>query len=160
MPDASPVEIRRVADREIHVTWSDGHRSVFPNKMLRERCPCAGCVHELTGRRLLDPRSVREDIRAEEIALVGRYAIRVRWSDGHGDRDLHVPAAPGVVPLRGLPRRAARLARGAVRALALSCWRRASAGLAAGRSRPCRFGTGSGSSRTPGSSSRARSRSA
>jgi DUF971 family protein len=82
--DASPVEIRRIEDRELHVTWADGHRSVFPNKMLRERCPCAGCVHELTGQRLLDPASVRPDIRADEIALVGRYAIRVRWSDGHG----------------------------------------------------------------------------
>ena len=76
MPDVSPVEIRRVEDRELHVSWDDGHRSVFPNKMLRERCPCAGCVHELTGQRLLDPGSVRADIRAEEISLVGRYAIR------------------------------------------------------------------------------------
>ena len=84
MPDATPVEIRRVDDREIRVTWSDSHLSVFQNKMLRERCPCAGCVHELTGQRLLDPRSIREDIRAEAIELVGRYAIRVRWSDGHG----------------------------------------------------------------------------
>jgi DUF971 family protein len=84
MPDTTPVEIRRVDDREIRVTWSDGHLSVFPNKMLRERCPCAGCVHELTGQRLLDPRSVRENIRAEAIELVGRYAIRARWSDGHG----------------------------------------------------------------------------
>ena len=84
MPDATPVEIRRVDDREIRVTWSDSHLSVFPNKMLRDRCPCAGCVHELTGQRLLDPRSVPEDIRAEAIELVGRYAIRVRWSDGHG----------------------------------------------------------------------------
>jgi len=84
MPDITPVEIRRVDDREIRVTWSDGHLSVFPNKTLRERCPCAGCVHELTGQRLLDPRSVREAIRAEAIELVGRYAIRVRWSDGHG----------------------------------------------------------------------------
>jgi ATP-binding protein involved in chromosome partitioning len=83
MSDATPVEIRRVEDREIHVTWADGRRSVFSNKGLRERCPCAGCVHELTGRRLLDPASVRPDIRADEIALVGRYAIRVRWSDGH-----------------------------------------------------------------------------
>jgi ATP-binding protein involved in chromosome partitioning len=83
MSDATPVEIRRVEDREIHVTWADGRRSVFSNKALRERCPCAGCVHELTGRRLLDPASVRPDIRADEIALVGRYAIRVRWSDGH-----------------------------------------------------------------------------
>jgi ATP-binding protein involved in chromosome partitioning len=84
MPDALPVEIRRSDNHEIHVTWSDGHQSVFPNKMLRERCPCAGCVHELTGQRLLDPRTVRPDIRAEEIQLVGRYAIRMHWSDGHG----------------------------------------------------------------------------
>ena len=84
MPDASPVEIRRTDDHEIHVSWADGHQSVFPNKTLRERCPCAGCVHELTGQRLLDPRTVRPDIRAEEIQLVGRYAIRIHWSDGHG----------------------------------------------------------------------------
>ena len=84
MSSASPVEIRRSDDHEIHVEWADGHRSVFPNKVLRERCPCAGCVHELTGERLLDPRTVCPDIRAEEIALVGRYAIRIRWSDGHG----------------------------------------------------------------------------
>jgi ATP-binding protein involved in chromosome partitioning len=83
MTSASPVEIRRVEEREIHVTWADGHRSVYSNRALRERCPCAGCVHELTGRRLLDPGSVRPDIRAEEITLVGRYAIRIRWSDGH-----------------------------------------------------------------------------
>jgi DUF971 family protein len=83
MSDVTPVEIRRVEGREIHVTWPDGHRSVFSNKALRERCPCAACVHELTGARLLDPASVRADIRADEIALVGRYAVRIRWSDGH-----------------------------------------------------------------------------
>jgi DUF971 family protein len=83
MSVGTPVEIRRVGDREIHVTWADGARSVLPNRVLRERCPCAACVHEITGQRLLDPASVRDDIRAEEITLVGRYAIRIRWSDGH-----------------------------------------------------------------------------
>ena len=83
MSSTSPVEIRRSEDHEILVAWADGHRSVYPTKMLRELCPCAGCVHELTGQRLLDPRTVRPDIRADEIALVGRYAIRIRWSDGH-----------------------------------------------------------------------------
>jgi len=127
MSDASPVEIRRIEDREIHVSWSDGHRSVFPNKMLRERCPCAGCVHELTGQRLLDPRSVRADIRAAEIALVGRYAIRVRWSDGH---------ATGIYTFQKLGGELYR-----------------SQGLTP-------RGAGSVSSRSEGSSSRARSRSA
>jgi DUF971 family protein len=81
--DAMPVEVRRVEEREIHVRWADGHRSVFPNVGLRRACPCAQCVHELTGARLLDPASVPADVRAEAIALVGRYAMRVRWSDGH-----------------------------------------------------------------------------
>jgi ATP-binding protein involved in chromosome partitioning len=79
----SPTEIRRVDDRELHVTWADGHRSVFANRWLRQACPCAMCVDELTGRRLLDPASVGPDVRAEEISLVGRYAIRIRWSDRH-----------------------------------------------------------------------------
>ena len=81
---AVPVEIRRIDDRELHVTWADGHRTVYANKVLRETCPCAGCVDELTGRRTLDPTRVRPDIRADAITLVGRYAIQIRWSDGHG----------------------------------------------------------------------------
>lgn len=81
--EATPVEIRRVDDREVHVTWADGHRTVYTNKYLREACPCAACVNELTGDRVLNPRSVRPDIRADEIALVGRYAVKFRWSDGH-----------------------------------------------------------------------------
>ena len=64
--------------------------------MLRERCPCAGCVHELTGQRLLDPKSVRPDIRADEIELVGRYAIRIRWSDRHSTGIYTFQQAPRV----------------------------------------------------------------
>lgn len=80
---AVPIEIRRVENREVHIVWSDGHRTVFGNKALRERCPCAACVNEFTGQRMLDPRSVRPDVRADEISLVGRYAIKIRWSDRH-----------------------------------------------------------------------------
>ena len=81
--ESMPVEIRRVEGCLVHVTWADGHRSVYANRQLREACPCAGCVNELTGERMLDPASVRPDIRADEISLVGRYAIKIRWSDGH-----------------------------------------------------------------------------
>jgi len=80
---ATPVDIRRVENREIHILWADGHRTVFTNRFLRQTCPCAGCVSELTGERVLRPESVRPDVRAEEISLVGRYAIQIRWSDGH-----------------------------------------------------------------------------
>ena len=78
-----PVEIRRVENREVHILWADGHRTVFTNKYLRENCPCAACVNEFTGERVLRPESIRSEIRAEEISLVGRYAVQFRWSDGH-----------------------------------------------------------------------------
>ena len=81
--ETTPVEIRRAEDRELQITWADGHRTVLANRLLRQSCPCARCVNELTGERMLDPASVPPDIRASEISLVGRYAVKVRWSDGH-----------------------------------------------------------------------------
>jgi DUF971 family protein len=37
----------------------------------------------MTDRPLLDPSTVPDDIRASAISLVGSYAIRIDWSDGH-----------------------------------------------------------------------------
>lgn len=80
--ETTPVEVPRVEDRELHVTWADGHKSMFPNPYLRENCACA-CVNELTGEKMLIPKSIPANIRAVEISLVGRYAVQFRWSDGH-----------------------------------------------------------------------------
>lgn len=37
----------------------------------------------MTGRPLLDPTTVPQDVEAVSIRLVGSYAIRIDWSDGH-----------------------------------------------------------------------------
>ena len=50
---------------------------------LRRACPCAVCVDEMTGKRLLDPARVPEDVRARHYSRVGRYAVQFSWSDGH-----------------------------------------------------------------------------
>ena len=81
--DTPPTEIRRVNDREIQIIWTDGHQTVLTNVFLREHCQCAACVHELTGQKLIKPGSIPQTLRAEAITLVGRYAISIRWSDGH-----------------------------------------------------------------------------
>ena len=47
------------------------------------RCPCAGCVDELTRMSRLEPEMVPEDIYLTAIHYVGRYAIRFVWSDRH-----------------------------------------------------------------------------
>ncbi|MCA1626453.1 MAG: DUF971 domain-containing protein [Acidobacteria bacterium] len=50
---------------------------------MRRVCPCAHCVNEMTGERVLRPESVADDLTIENMELVGRYAITFRWSDGH-----------------------------------------------------------------------------
>jgi DUF971 family protein len=68
---------------EVRILWPGGPEVTIPPKLLRDRCPCAGCVEEGTGRKLLDPATIPEDIRPEGVDAVGNYAIQIRWSDGH-----------------------------------------------------------------------------
>jgi DUF971 family protein len=79
----TPVEIDRSAMTEIRIRWADGHESVYAARRLRQMCPCAECVDEVSGVRILDPDSVPEDIQALAARLVGRYAVEFDWSDGH-----------------------------------------------------------------------------
>ncbi len=79
----TPVEISRANQHDVKIRWQDGHESIYPARTLRLACPCAGCVDEVTGRRRLIARSVPEDVHPLKIEAVGRYAITIRWSDGH-----------------------------------------------------------------------------
>ena len=85
--DAKPVhipgEIGRTNLNDITVKWQDGHESLYPARVLRLACPCAGCVDEITGERRLTAAMVPEDVKPLGIQLVGRYAITIQWSDGH-----------------------------------------------------------------------------
>ncbi len=67
----------------IHVSWDDGKISKVPAVQLRLDCPCASCIDEWTGAKLLDPTRIRSDVRPVAMEPVGNYAVQVRWSDGH-----------------------------------------------------------------------------
>ncbi len=82
-PRYIPTEIRQAGPRRLAVSWADGAESVYDVRELRLLCGCAHCVDEWTGEDRLDPASVPEDVRPVQIERVGRYAIQVRWSDGH-----------------------------------------------------------------------------
>jgi DUF971 family protein len=82
MPTPAKVLENRAA-RELQITWSDGHVSRYHYRTLRLHCPCAVCVHEWTGEKLLDVSRVPADILPKEIIQVGAYALRFTWSDGH-----------------------------------------------------------------------------
>ena len=79
----TPSAIRQAGPDTLAITWQDGHESVYPVRALRLACSCAVCVDEWTGEERLDPASVPEDVRPVKIEPVGRYALQIRWSDGH-----------------------------------------------------------------------------
>ena len=77
-----PQAIHR-ADDAVTITWAQDHVGVYRARDLRLACPCAACVEEMSGRPLLDPARVPDDVAPLRISLVGAYAIRIDWSDGH-----------------------------------------------------------------------------
>jgi ATP-binding protein involved in chromosome partitioning len=82
-PAPAPYAINR-RDDGLLVEWDDrGTQTFYPARALRLACPCAGCREEMTGRNILDPATVPDDIRPIALALVGAYGLKVTWSDGH-----------------------------------------------------------------------------
>ncbi len=79
----TPSEIRQSGPRELAIRWADGAQSIYAVRTLRLACTCAQCVDEWTGVGRLDPSTVPEDVHPLQISGVGRYAIQIRWSDGH-----------------------------------------------------------------------------
>ncbi len=67
----------------IRVEWKDRHRSIYPHRFLRLRCPCAHCVDEWTRVPRLDPETVPQNVQAVDYMMVGNYAIEFLWSDTH-----------------------------------------------------------------------------
>lgn len=75
--------MRKVGDDEFLVLWEDGHRSLYRNDYLRFQCPCAGCLDEWTGKRLITQERIAPAVKILETIPTGHYAVRFRWSDGH-----------------------------------------------------------------------------
>lgn len=78
-----PREIKHEDDFTLKITWGDGRECRFSAAELRRACPCAQCVNEWTGQRVLKPENVHEDLQISDLSVVGRYALNFRWSDGH-----------------------------------------------------------------------------
>ena len=79
-----PSAINRLDDAaQLEVQWPDEVTSIICYRGLRLACGCAHCVDEWTGKPLLNPADVAADVCIEKISLVGNYAIRIAWSDGH-----------------------------------------------------------------------------
>ncbi len=84
MTDA-PENIRaHQGEQVLELSWEGMPAARLPYRYLRGECPCASCRNEWTGARILDPASIRPDLKLEAMEPVGNYAIRFAWNDGHG----------------------------------------------------------------------------
>ena len=82
-PAIEPREISKESDSRLRITWADGTVCQFEAAALRRSCPCAQCVNEWTGQRVLKPETISEELTISDLSIVGRYALNFRWSDGH-----------------------------------------------------------------------------
>lgn len=72
----------------LRITWLDDHISTYELRWLRANCPCATCREERRANALdtdelklmSGPLPSAEIVGAE---LVGNYAVRFTWADGH-----------------------------------------------------------------------------
>lgn len=111
-PATEPVDIELDRANELRIRWADGHLSVLPLPLLRRSCPCATCRsdREQQARGSLpgaqSPAPQAEMAVAEAAELVGQYALRIIWKDGHGtgiyDYELLRSLCPGETDLEPL----------------------------------------------------------
>ncbi len=79
-----PSNIRALqAEQILEVTWPDGRVHRMEYRTIRSQCPCASCRDEWTGERILDPASIRSDLKLVGMENVGTYAVQFAWNDGH-----------------------------------------------------------------------------
>ncbi len=79
----SPTSYERGDDGQLHLEWQNGATDKLEPYLLRLSCPCAMCVDENTGKRILDPKQILLDVGIGDVQPVGKYAIALNFSDGH-----------------------------------------------------------------------------
>mgnify|MGYP002641644832 CR=1 FL=1 len=83
-----PAKLDLKKDEALIVTWQDGHTSIYPIDYLRKMSPSAD-MRELRDQMAKNPLTVLPSggsegpVVAVSAELVGRYAMKISFSDGH-----------------------------------------------------------------------------
>jgi DUF971 family protein len=67
------------------ISWEGGHHSSYSGERLRWACPCAECRGEagIPGRLARINSLAPNELRIQDVALVGQYALQIAFENGH-----------------------------------------------------------------------------
>ncbi len=71
------------------IEWNSKEKFAVPYFQIRYHCPCAVCVDEHTGKRVLKQEDLDPLVKPTGVRLVGRYAVQIDWSDSHSTGMFH-----------------------------------------------------------------------
>ncbi|MDE2998709.1 MAG: DUF971 domain-containing protein [Gemmatimonadota bacterium] len=92
MNDRTGIPVRIDVNRdagEMEIEWRGGRIDSLPLSVLRRWCPCALCSDRREqlarggGLHMLTPEERDATADVTDVVPVGRYAIQIRWGDGH-----------------------------------------------------------------------------
>jgi DUF971 family protein len=76
-------EIWQIDERTLGISWTDDRSQTYDVVSLRKSCPCAVCIDENTGKKILRDEDISDGVRPNKIQSVGRYALTIAFDDGH-----------------------------------------------------------------------------
>ncbi len=101
--DPASVDISK--SQGISIVWTDGHKSQFELTYLRDACPCATCSNAhgtstpQAGTASSNPFVMyKAKPKIQDIEMVGRYAFRITWNDGHNTGIYSYALLRGICP--------------------------------------------------------------
>src|SRR4051812_4912371 len=80
---AIPTRIDKQNETEMLIAWNFGDQYALSFVELRFHCPCANCMDENTGKRVIERTAIDPEIRPTGAQVVGKYALQVSWTDRH-----------------------------------------------------------------------------
>lgn len=84
-----PTRIDSFSPTEMLLAWNTQESFAVPYTEVRFECPCANCVDEHTGARILQREQIPAGIKPTGAQVVGRYAVALLWNDGHSTGIYH-----------------------------------------------------------------------
>ncbi|HWP40271.1 MAG TPA: DUF971 domain-containing protein [Tepidisphaeraceae bacterium] len=96
-PQTTPTRLHLKKDQQLEIDWQDGLTSIYPISYLRSMCPCASCKliregsdpHDLSPTQkkkpllTILPGNYSGQVTVAAAQMVGNYAIKLTFSDGH-----------------------------------------------------------------------------